>query len=180
MRNLLADLLTYAQAASGDRNTNEIVDLNLVFDDALRNLSRAIEENGAVITSDLLPHVRAHHAHFVQLIQNLVSNAIKYRSVEPPRIHLSVERRPDEWHFAMTDNGIGIEPQYHRQVFDAFKRLHGREVPGTGIGLAICKRVIGQCGGQIWIESEPGRGSAFCFTVPVVDSDRERNHEPRI
>jgi signal transduction histidine kinase len=102
----------------------------------------------------------------MQLFQNLISNSIKYRGEETPRIHISAETGAEGWLFSVRDNGIGIDPQYADRVFDMFKRLHGSEVPGTGIGLAICKRVVERRGGRIWVESEAGRGATFKFTIP--------------
>jgi signal transduction histidine kinase len=102
----------------------------------------------------------------VQLLQNLVGNAIKYRSTEPPQIHLSAEQREAAWVFSVSDNGIGIDPEYAQEVFRIFRRLHGQAYPGTGIGLAICQRIVESYGGRIWVESSVGRGSRFCFTFP--------------
>jgi light-regulated signal transduction histidine kinase (bacteriophytochrome) len=116
-----------------------------------------------------LPTVHAHEIRLVQLLQNLIGNAIKYRSAEPPEIRVSAERRPEEWLFSVKDNGIGIEPEYSQQVFGIFKRLHGQAYEGTGIGLAICQRIVERYGGRIWVESKPGAGSAFCFTIPPAD-----------
>jgi signal transduction histidine kinase len=111
--------------------------------------------------------------HFVQLFQNLVGNAIKYRAGErAPVIRVSARRSANEWIFSVEDNGIGIAPEYHRKVFGVFKRLHGKQVPGTGIGLAICQKVVERYGGRIWVESEEGHGAAFRFTLPVVTGER--------
>jgi light-regulated signal transduction histidine kinase (bacteriophytochrome) len=104
----------------------------------------------------------------VQLLQNLVGNGIKYRSSDPPKIHVTAQRRDTDWLFSVRDNGIGIKPEYFQQVFGIFKRLHGNTYPGTGIGLAICQRIVERYGGRIWVESVPGRGSLFCFTLPVA------------
>ena len=105
----------------------------------------------------------------MQLFQNLIGNGLKYRSERPPRIHVSAERQDGLWRIAIQDNGIGIAPEYHKQIFGVFKRLHGKAVPGTGIGLAICKRVVERYGGQIWVESQVDQGSAFYFTVPAEE-----------
>jgi hypothetical protein len=126
-----------------------------------------LEESGAVITHDPLPVVRGDATQLGQLLQNLISNAIKFRGQRPPEIHVGVERRGDEWVFAVRDNGIGIEEQYFERIFLVFQRLHTQaEYPGTGIGLAVCKRIVERHGGRIWVESEPGQGATFYFTLP--------------
>jgi light-regulated signal transduction histidine kinase (bacteriophytochrome) len=135
--------------------------------EVLLNLNAAITENQAEITWDKLPVIQAHPIRIVQLFQNLVGNAIKYRRDESPRIHVSVEREGDRWLFVVQDNGIGIKPEYAKQVFGVFKRLHGRDYPGTGIGLAICQRIVERYDGRIWVDSEPGVGSRFCFWLPA-------------
>ena len=110
----------------------------------------------------------ARQSDFIRLFQNLVGNAIKYRGVAPPRIHVSVRRDGSHLRFAVSDNGIGIAPEDHRQIFEAFKRLHGEGVPGTGLGLSICERVIKRYGGRIWVESEAGSGATFIFVLPDI------------
>jgi signal transduction histidine kinase len=112
--------------------------------------------------------VRADGTYLIPLFQNLASNAIKYRNNEPPRIHIGAREVDGELRFSVSDNGIGIDPEYHQQIFEVFQRLHGREVPGTGLGLAICKRVVERYRGRIWVESQPGSGSTFYFTMPEV------------
>lgn len=167
MDSLVSDLLSYAMAADGDRDHEESVDLNSAFDAAMTNLKSVIREAKASVTCDPLPTIRAHRGHFVQLFQNLLGNAINYRSERPPRIHLAAAREEDGlWHLVFSDNGIGIAPEQHQRIFETFTRLHGREVSGTGLGLAICRRIIQRCGGRIWVESAPGEGSRFHFTVP--------------
>ncbi len=145
----------------------------------LLNLQASIQQNQAQITWDPLPTVHAHEIRIVQLLQNLVGNGIKYRSAEPPRIHVTAKRRDADWMFSVTDNGIGIEPEYAQQIFGIFKRLHGQNYPGTGIGLAICQRIVERYGGRIWVESKPGQGSTFCFTLPptLVADQREPSPE---
>jgi light-regulated signal transduction histidine kinase (bacteriophytochrome) len=118
--------------------------------------------------------VVAEEISLMQLFQNLISNSIKYRSAETPRIHVWAERSADGWVFAVQDNGIGIDPIDTSRVFGMFKRLHGTEIPGTGIGLALCKKLVERQGGRIWVESEPGRGATFKFTIPV--NHRELGH----
>jgi two-component system, chemotaxis family, sensor kinase Cph1 len=119
-----------------------------------------------VVTNQRLPEIVGQRAHFVQLFQNLISNAIKYRGERPPHIHISAEQRDNEWRFAVADNGMGIAPEYHSQIFGVFKRLHGQAISGTGMGLAICQRVVERHNGRIWVESQPGEGTKFYFTMP--------------
>ena len=168
MRGLLSDLLAYIQVAGDGQEAIGPVDLNHVFQTAVKNCRAAIEESSAVITCDNLPTIPGYEPHFVQLFQNLVSNGLKYRSERPPRIHASAKRQDGLWRIAIQDNGIGIAPEYHKQIFGVFKRLHGSTIPGTGIGLAICKRVVERYGGEIWIESQVNRGATFYFTVPAA------------
>lgn len=167
MEMLLKDLLAYSQSGTAE-GAPAAVDCTAVIGKVLLNLQAAITENEAQVSADTLPVVEAHEIHLVQLFQNLVSNAIKYRRSEPPRIRVSAEPREDGWLFVVEDNGIGIRPEYAQQVFGIFKRLHGHTYPGTGIGLAICQRIIERYGGRIWVESRPGEGSRFCFTLPPV------------
>jgi PAS domain S-box-containing protein len=165
MRELLADLLVYTQVNDAAGGT-ELVDLNQVLEKEIENLKTSIDESKAVVTHDELPTVRGHEAHFLQIFQNLISNAVKYRTARPPRIHIAACRSDDAWLFSVADNGIGIDPAYHQTIFGVFKRLHGREVPGTGIGLAICQRAVERYGGRIWVESQIDHGSTFYFTLP--------------
>jgi light-regulated signal transduction histidine kinase (bacteriophytochrome) len=169
MRDLLAALLAYSQVgADGDRSM-KVTDLNLVFNRAVENCQAAIAETGATVTSDPLPAVRGHEEHFVQLLQNLIGNAVKYHGPRPPAIHVAAEKCGEEWRIAVTDNGMGIAPEYHQTIFGVFKRLHAKDIPGTGIGLAICRRVVERYGGRIWVESEAGQGAKFLFTLPVAN-----------
>jgi len=166
MEILLRDLLAYSQAGSAEGPAVP-VDCGAVIEKVLLNLQASVQENQAEIRWDTLPTVEAHEIRLIQLFQNLVSNAIKYRSKAPPRIAISAARLDGEWLFAVEDNGIGIRPEYAQQVFGIFKRLHGHTYPGTGIGLAICQRIVERYGGRIWVESTPGEGSKFCFTLPA-------------
>jgi light-regulated signal transduction histidine kinase (bacteriophytochrome) len=168
MRNLLEDLLAYTETSSNVEQPAEPVMLAEALAEALQNLSQVVRETNATIRVVELPAIRGHKTHFVQLFQNLVSNAVKYRSPDrSPEIRISAECEGDEWIFSVVDNGIGIAPEYHKRIFGVFKRLHGKEIPGTGIGLAICQKVVERYGGRIWVESEPGRGSAFRFSLPA-------------
>jgi PAS domain S-box-containing protein len=168
MRDLLSDLLAYTEIRSREEEGLEVVDLNSVIENVTQNLKASIDETGTVVTSDHLPTLHASRAHFEPLFQNLIGNAIKYRSAQPPRIHVSVEEVNGELRFSVSDNGIGIDPEYHKQIFEVFRRLHGKKIAGTGVGLAICQRVVERYGGRIWVESQSGQGATFWFTLPNV------------
>jgi two-component system CheB/CheR fusion protein len=163
---LLKALLAYWEVAEREPGSLAPADCGAVLAKVLLNLQAAIAESGAIVTSDPLPTVVTEEVMLIQLFQNLISNSIKYRGEETPRIHVSADRGAEGWLFAVRDNGIGIDPQYADRVFGMFKRLHGSEVPGTGIGLAICKKAVERQGGRIWVESEAGRGATFKFTIP--------------
>ena len=163
---LLKALLAYWEVTEREQDSFASIDCGAVLAKALLNLQAAIAESGAIVTSDPLPTVVAEEVMLMQLFQNLISNSIKYRGEETPRIHVSAERDAEGWLFAVRDNGIGIDPQDADRVFGMFKRLHGSEIPGTGIGLALCKKVVERQGGRIWVESEAGRGATFKFTIP--------------
>jgi len=167
MKMLLKDLLEYSRVANASEQPSAPVDGNAALQQALSNLGAAIKQSRATIASDHLPTVRAHDTHLLQLFQNLVGNALKYRSTAPPRIQVSAKQEETEWVFAVQDNGIGIDPQYTKQVFGIFTRLHGHKYPGTGIGLAICQKIVERYGGRIWVESALGKGSTFYFTIRV-------------
>jgi len=168
MRELLADLLTYTQVSADGQQQVELIDLNRVFRNALENCKTAIEESRASATSEYLPTVSGYEPHFLQLFQNLISNAIKYRGETVPQVHFSAAAVDGVWRVSVADNGIGIALEYHQKIFGVFKRLHGTEIPGTGIGLAICQRVVERYGGRIWVESQVNRGATFYFTLPAA------------
>jgi PAS domain S-box-containing protein len=168
---LLKALLAYWEVSERERGSLVSIDCNAVLAKALFNLQAAIAQSSAAVTADPLPTVAAEEVSLMQLFQNLISNSIKYRGQATPRIHVSAERDGEGWRFAVRDNGIGIDPQDAERVFGMFKRLHGSEIPGTGIGLAICKKVVERQGGKIWLESEPGRGATFKFTIPSRRAD---------
>ncbi|MEK7787533.1 MAG: ATP-binding protein, partial [Chloroflexota bacterium] len=166
MQALITDLLAYSRVGTRGKPF-EPTDGAAILKIVLANLAVAIAENGAAVTHDGLPTVMADPTQMTQLFQNLLGNAIKFRGERPPEIHVAAERREGEWLFSVRDNGIGIEPQYFERIYGVFQRLHTRrEYPGTGIGLAICKKIVERHGGRIWVESEPGRGSTFFFTIP--------------
>jgi signal transduction histidine kinase len=167
MQSLINDLLTYARVGTREA-AFEPTDCNAVLDHALRNLTIAMEESGAVVTRDPLPTVRGDATQLIQLFQNMIGNAIKFVRESPPRVHISARRQGIEWLFSVRDNGIGIPESALDRVFIIFHRLHGRsEYGGTGIGLAICKRTVARHGGRIWVTSELGKGSTFWFTLPA-------------
>jgi light-regulated signal transduction histidine kinase (bacteriophytochrome) len=166
MQRLINDLLTYSRVGTRAKPL-EPTDSHSVLGEALRNLQSAIEESRAMVTNDDLPTVRADASQLAQVFQNLIANAIKFRGEFPPRIHVSARGREREWVFSVNDNGIGIDPQFKDRIFVIFQRLHTKqEYPGTGIGLALCKRIVERHGGRIWFESEPGKGSTFFLTIP--------------
>lgn len=167
MEQLLTDLRVYMQASTSEPRPSEAVNADLALDGALKNLERLIDENGAIVIRSHLPEVRVQEFQLEQLFQNLIGNAIRYRSSEVPRVEVSASRDGKGWRFCVRDNGIGIDPQYKEQIFGIFKRLHTKgEYPGTGMGLAICQRIVDRLGGRIWVESALGKGSTFCFTIP--------------
>jgi len=163
---LLKALLAYWEVTGREEDGLASIDCGAVLAKALLNLQAAIAESGAIVTSDALPTVVAEEVMLTQLFQNLISNSIKYRGEESPRIHVSAERDGEGWLFTVRDNGIGIDPQDAGRVFGMFRRLHGNEISGTGIGLALCKKIVERKGGRIWVESEAGRGATFKFTIP--------------
>ncbi|MEP0916466.1 response regulator [Leptolyngbya sp. DQ-M1] len=165
MKTLINDLLAYSRVQTRGKPF-ELVDCNESVEQAIANLKLAIEDNQATLTCDPLPEVRADRTQMIQLFQNLISNALKFHCAEAPMIRISAEPRSEEWLFRVQDNGIGIEAQYAERIFVIFQRLHNRtEYPGTGIGLAVCKKIIERHGGTIWVESQTGKGSTFCFTI---------------
>jgi light-regulated signal transduction histidine kinase (bacteriophytochrome) len=166
MQALINDLLAFSRVGPRGQPLQP-TDASTVLASVLANLAVAIRESQAVVTHDTLPTVMAAPTQITQLFQNLIGNGIKFRSERPPKIHVGAERVGDEWRFAVRDNGIGIEPQYFDRIFGVFQRLHSwAEYPGTGIGLAICKKVVDYHGGRIWVESQAGQGATFYCTLP--------------
>jgi PAS domain S-box-containing protein len=165
MRALIQDLLGYSRVVNSERAPFGPVHISEAVDWALNNLRQTVDASGTTIHMDKLPVVTGDRVLLVQLFQNLVGNAIKYRSATPPEIWISAEPAGHGWIFSVKDNGIGIDPHYHERIFGVFKRLHGREFPGTGIGLAICRKIVEKHGGKIWVESRSGEGSTFRFTL---------------
>lgn len=171
MHALVDDLLVYAHASQQTveslMNFGE-VSMEQVLDKVLENLRSSIDECSAVITHDPLPTIFGEEIQLTQLLQNLISNSLKYRCPDGPvKVHVSAEQKAEEWEFSITDNGNGFEPQHAESIFQEFKRLHGREIPGTGLGLPICSRIVSRHGGRIWAEGRPGAGATFWFTLPI-------------
>jgi PAS domain S-box-containing protein len=167
MKIMIEALLTYSRVVNAETVPASVFRMDGAIHWARMNLQTMIDEARAMVFHEEMPMVRADQVQIVQLLQNLISNAIKYRSAEPPIVHISAQRKGPDWVFAVRDNGAGIPAQYHEQIFGVFKRLHGKDVPGTGIGLAICYRIAQRHGGRIWVESEAGKGSTFYFTLPA-------------
>ncbi len=167
LQTLIRDLLAFSKATTKGAN-HVLVDMQESVARAMEYLKIAIAEKRAEILCDPLPVLPGNLPLLAQLLQNLLSNAIKFCDDEVPRVRISAHQEGEEWIFSVKDNGIGIEPQYRDQIFVIFKRLHSREhYPGTGIGLALCKRIVEHHGGRIWVESEPGNGASFHFTLPT-------------
>ncbi|MGA3186972.1 MAG: ATP-binding protein [Bryobacteraceae bacterium] len=179
MESLLKDLRTYTQVSTVGLEPTEDIDAGEILKKTLLNLEVAIKDSGVTISTTALPRVRMYEFQLEQIFQNLIGNAIRYRSDAPPCIRIAAERQGGDWLFSVQDNGIGIEPQFKEKIFGIFKRLHTAvQYSGTGMGLAICQRAIERSGGRIWVESEPGRGSTFYFTIPT-ENPREKNRSPR-
>ncbi|HSL44768.1 MAG TPA: ATP-binding protein [Anaerolineales bacterium] len=169
MKSLISDLLAYSRVGTRGKELAP-VEMEEVFERVTRIMKLAIEDSQAVITHDPLPVVLADNGQMIQLLQNLIANAIKFRGTQPPRVHVGVRRHDAHWLFFVRDNGIGIDPQYSERIFVIFQRLHNRdEYPGTGIGLAICRKIVERHGGQIWVESELDKGATFYFTLQPAE-----------
>ena len=167
MQALLGDLLEYSRIGTRGKPFS-LTDSEDIIKQAMANLKIAIEESGALVSYDTLLAIMADEGQLVQLFQNLIGNAIKFRGQEPPRVHISAERRRKVVIFSVRDNGIGIDPQHSKSIFEIFRRLHTREeYPGTGMGLSICKKIVERHGGNIWVQSRPGEGSTFYLTIQV-------------
>jgi PAS domain S-box-containing protein len=178
MHQLISDLLTYSRV--GTRGSPLIpVDCNVVVDRVLQDLTVAVTEANAVVSYDPLPTVIGDETQLGQLFLNLIGNALKFRGAKPPLVHVTAAPNGTEWTFTVRDNGIGIAPEHGDRIFLIFQRLHTRaEYPGTGIGLAVAKKIVERHGGRIWVESRPGEGSTFSFTLPTVRVSREWRQQP--
>jgi signal transduction histidine kinase len=172
MQLLINDLLDFSRVGkvSGER---VVTDSGEALDQALDNLSATIEDTGTTVTRDDLPSVMGNRLQLTQMFQNLIENAVKFRSEEPPRIHIGAKQAGDMWEFSCSDNGIGVEPKYADRIFLIFQRLHPRDVyPGTGIGLALCRKIVEYHGGQLWLDgASEGHGATFRWTLPAVGDD---------
>jgi PAS domain S-box-containing protein len=165
LQNMISGLLEYSRVETRGQPFGP-VNCETVLRQTLENLRKAIDESNAQVTYSPLPTVPADRQQLVRLFQNLLANSIRYRGQEPPRIHVSAEQQKGDWVFAVQDNGIGIDPEYKDQIFVIFQSLHGRDVPGIGLGLSVAKRIVERHGGRIWVESRPGEGATFYFTIP--------------
>jgi signal transduction histidine kinase len=177
MQALVHDLLTFSRVG---RNgvVRKNLDSNQAVREALQNLAVSLQEAGGVAKQSTLPVVHSDRTQLLQLFQNLIGNAIKFRGKEPLVVTLSAERKDKEWEFAIEDNGIGVAPEHKEVIFSIFQRLHTRaEYPGNGVGLAICKKIVEQHGGRIWVDSEPGKGSTFRFTLPAFSADDKKDSD---
>lgn len=174
MQALIAELLNYSRVGTHGK-VFQLSNCEAILERVLAVLKLAVSENSAVVSHDPLPTVMGDEMQLSQLFQNLVANALKFRGHTPPQIHVSAERKENAWQFSVVDNGIGIAPEYAERVFMIFQRLHSRsEYPGTGIGLAICKKIVERHGGRIWVQSQPGSGATFFFTIPDGNSGAEQ------
>ena len=183
MKQLISDLLAYSRVNTSSEEPAP-TDSETALLNVLTNLGLTLQESGAVVTHDTLPTFTADYSQVVQLLQNLIANAVKFRGPESPRVHVSALRTRTDWVFSVSDNGIGISPEHRERIFMIFQRLHDRiTYPGTGIGLAICKRIVERHGGRIWVESTLGKGSTFFFTIPAEvpepgkEAPREYSHD---
>ncbi|OGW30817.1 MAG: hypothetical protein A2X54_05815 [Nitrospirae bacterium GWF2_44_13] len=171
LQDMIMGLLAYSRVETRGKPFED-VNAAEILGNAISNLKIIIEENGAVITAGSLPVIRGDENQLIQLFQNLIANAIKFKSEKPPYIHISAERKDAEWLFSVKDNGIGIAQEYKERIFNIFQRLHGREYPGVGIGLSICRRIVEKHGGKIYFESEIGKGTIFYFTIPIKENGK--------
>lgn len=168
MEMLIRDLLEYSKVQLKGMVLKPS-DCNLLVEKSLKNLGSAIEESGAMVTYGSLPTVMADASQLSRVFQNLIGNALKFRGEDVPKVHISAEKKENEWFFSVRDNGVGINPNQAERIFLIFQRLHTEEeYSGTGLGLSICKKIVERHDGRIWVESEPGKGSTFFFTLPAL------------
>jgi light-regulated signal transduction histidine kinase (bacteriophytochrome) len=167
MQSLLADVVDYWAAGTGDRQSSP-TDMEAVLRQALLSTDKQLTERSAIVTHDPLPAVTGDFEILTKVLRHLILNAVEYCGAPVPRVHISSRRVDSEWVFSVADNGPGIDPAFQDRVFGVFKRLHGKEHPGNGLGLAFCKKAIQWHGGRMWLESTPGAGSTFYFTLPLA------------
>lgn len=167
---VVSRMLDYSRLLGEGPEQATQVDMNAVVQTALANLQLKIEESNATVICESLPHVLGDQVQLVELVQNLLANSLKYRSAAAPQIHIGFERLNEDCLFSIEDNGRGIDPSYRDSIFAPFKRLHGAELPGVGLGLAICRQIVQLHQGRIWVESAPGKGSIFQFVLPAWNS----------
>jgi PAS domain S-box-containing protein len=176
MQLLIQDVLLHSSIKT-EEDLTSVTDVSSVLDEVFANLRQSIKESKAQFEVSEMPEVAVERTQLIQLFQNLISNSIKYSGEEPPNIHISAALSVDRWLFTLRDNGIGVDPKYAEKIFDMFARLHGKtQYQGTGIGLAICKKIVMAHGGKIWMESEPGQGSIFYFSLPAAQHAKENSH----
>ncbi len=175
MQALINDLLALSRIGTHGK-AMELCESGLALERALANLRLAIQESGAVVTHDAMPKLVADISQLTQLFQNLIGNALKFRGEHPPAVHIGLQRQSGDWVFSIRDNGIGIAPEYFERIFVIFQRLHGKqEYPGTGIGLAVCRKIVERHGGQIWLESKPGEGTTFYFKLSAITKGEDHH-----
>ncbi len=168
MQSLLADVVDYWTTGTRDRQISR-TDMEAVLSQALLSTDKKISERNAIVTHDPLPPVRGDFEVLAKVLHHLIRNAIEYCGTSSPRVHISSRRQDLEWVFSVQDNGPGIDPAFHERIFGVFKRLHGKEHPGNGLGLALCKGAVEWHGGRMWMESTPPGGSIFYFTLPPAE-----------
>ena len=170
MQKMINKVLLYSRIGKQSKPLRPI-DCEDILDQVVANLAAAIQESGVIVTRDPLPTVMANDALLIELFQNLIGNAVKFRGKKSPGVHVKAEKKGSDWVFSVRDNGIGVDPRHAERIFQIFQRLHGRnKYPGTGIGLAVCKKIVERFGGRIWVESETGKGSTFYFTIPIEEN----------
>jgi light-regulated signal transduction histidine kinase (bacteriophytochrome) len=180
MQQMIDGLLAYSRVTRADKPASAPVDMNEVARAAIANLTAAIASEGAIVRYDELPMVTGDASRLIQVLQNLIGNALKYRAASPPLIQISAKQQEGGWVFAVSDNGQGFAQQDADRIFGLFKRLHGRDVPGTGIGLAICHKIIEQHHGRIWAESSPGGGATFYFTLSAAPGEPQTPEQAQL
>ena len=178
MRDLVDDLLVYCQVVGQGESTFAAVDTDAVLSFLLGNFSPLLAECGGQLTWDRLPDLYMSESQVMQLFQNLLGNAIKYRSARPPTVHISAVYAKEEWIFSVRDNGVGVAPEHREEIFGLFRRLPAPDIPGTGLGLAICKRIVEHYGGRIWVEAQEGQGSTFYFSFPEAQVQEPARSKP--